>query len=216
MRSCVTHECFGIKPCCWLVKRLFLNKYSNNLSLITDSRILQTTGVKLIGLWLDGSFQSPFLNTGITSATFHILGSELVSKNVWNNIDKGLVNSTAASLKRRGCQSSGPGDLLTSKLHSVLYIYHPLRLEDQSLVLLCGKFRGFMKSMIWLHYVHALLKVKEMAVDTEPKVGSISRAEGSLTSRNVVDDYGNLAMFIRNIEIFVGNSEIRNIHKSVR
>ena len=33
--------------------------------------------------------------------------------------------------------------------------------------------------------------------------------KGSFTSRNVMDGYGNLAIFIRNVEMFVGNSEIR-------
>ena len=56
--------------------------------------------------------RSPFLNTGVTRASFQRSGSAEVSKDLLNNIDKGMLSSSAHSLRQKSDQPSGSGALV--------------------------------------------------------------------------------------------------------
>ena len=69
---------------------------------------LQAMHVREIGLWLEASALSPFLNTGITQACFQSAGKMHWSREAWNIRVKDGASSAACSFRRRDGISSGP------------------------------------------------------------------------------------------------------------
>ena len=63
--------------------------------------------------------QSSSLNTGVTRASFQQSGSFEVSIDLLNNKDKGMLSSSAHSLRQKSGQPSGPGTLLGSSCDSL-------------------------------------------------------------------------------------------------
>ena len=74
---CVTVNSLFLKPCCSLIKILFLAMcFAMRLSIIC-SIILQHIHVCNVGLWFEGSDFKPFLKMGVAIAEFQSLTVEL-------------------------------------------------------------------------------------------------------------------------------------------
>jgi len=57
--------------------------------------------VRLIGRLLLSWVRSPFLKTGVTRASFQRSGSVEISMDLLNEIDKGMLSSSAHSLRQK-------------------------------------------------------------------------------------------------------------------
>ena len=65
------------------------------------------------------AWRSPFLNIGVTLASFQAVGKVEESSNLTNNMESGILNSHAHSLSDDRGQPSGPDALTGLKLASL-------------------------------------------------------------------------------------------------
>ena len=82
-------------------------------SLINVLSNLHTTDVKLTGLGFSGLFLDPFLNSGVTFASFHSEGTIPSSSDKLNNSASGVLIYSTISLSSFGGIPSTAGDLLS-------------------------------------------------------------------------------------------------------
>ena len=80
-------------------------------SLINVSNNLHNTDVKLTGVYFSALLLDPFLNNGVTFASFHSAGTIPSLSDILKKIASGVLISFTISLSNLGVIPSTPGDL---------------------------------------------------------------------------------------------------------
>src|SRR5271170_13599 len=91
---------------------LFVSRYCIMCIVITFSKILQQTLVRLIGRYKAGSDEGPLLGIATIFATFHASGTSPTSSDFSNKFFRYCEISIGAILSNLICTQSGPGAFL--------------------------------------------------------------------------------------------------------
>ena len=109
-RSCERQDLVFLKPCCAGLNFWFTSRWFTKLFLITLSMVFITWEVRDTGRKFAGVDLGPPLWTGITNASFRMVGIEPFSRKFLKRISKGSANDLLHFLIKIEGTPSGPAE----------------------------------------------------------------------------------------------------------